>query len=315
VNELAGEKIDVVQWDSDVANFIANSLSPAKVMNVRLEDNPEVGKTATVIVPDRQLSLAIGKEGQNARLAAKLTGWRIDIKSATETAEETMGRYTAPAIPVESMDLLTLAETILRDHEQVGFSEAERALIEVVIDGEGGMGVPRPAAVPAGRPELESVPEEKVETTVTGEMAQLAAAERAPAEPSDLLGRGPVVVEPPAPDLVEEHLRDTGVLPEAGVEEGSLARPLIREEEEITPTFEGEAVEDSFGWVATEPAEEFKYDWPVDELTGESDWEGEEIEDEGPVKPEKKKRKKSRSKFGYEDSIDAWRERGGRLRR
>jgi transcription antitermination factor NusA-like protein len=89
VNELNGEKIDVVQWDSEMATFIANSLSPAKVMNVLLHDGPDTGKTATVIVPDRQLSLAIGKEGQNARLAAKLTGWRIDIKSATEAAEET----------------------------------------------------------------------------------------------------------------------------------------------------------------------------------------------------------------------------------
>ena len=77
-------------------NCPANALSPAKVMNVLLDDDPETGKTATVIVPDRQLSLAIGKEGQNARLAAKLTGWRIDIKSATETAEETLGRFEEP---------------------------------------------------------------------------------------------------------------------------------------------------------------------------------------------------------------------------
>ncbi len=86
VNELNGEKIDVVQWSPDVATFIANGLSPAKVLNVMLEDG-EDGRTATVVVPDKQLSLAIGKEGQNARLAAKLTGWRIDIKSATEAAE------------------------------------------------------------------------------------------------------------------------------------------------------------------------------------------------------------------------------------
>jgi N utilization substance protein A len=88
VNELNGEKIDVVQWNPDLSFFIANSLSPAKVMNVMLHD--EQGKTAVVVVPDRQLSLAIGKEGQNARLAAKLTGWRIDIKSASEATEETI---------------------------------------------------------------------------------------------------------------------------------------------------------------------------------------------------------------------------------
>ncbi|MCL4466161.1 MAG: transcription termination factor NusA [Chloroflexi bacterium] len=77
VNELGGEKIDVVQWHPEAANYIANALSPAQVVGVQTS---EADKTATVMVPERQLSLAIGKEGQNARLAAKLTGWRIDIK-------------------------------------------------------------------------------------------------------------------------------------------------------------------------------------------------------------------------------------------
>lgn len=79
VNELNGEKIDVVQWHPDTSVFVANALSPAQVIAVELDEDE---KTASVIVPDRQLSLAIGKEGQNARLAAKLTGWRIDIKAA-----------------------------------------------------------------------------------------------------------------------------------------------------------------------------------------------------------------------------------------
>lgn len=77
VNELYGEKIDVIEWSADTANFIANALSPAKPTNVTLN---EAEKVATVIVPSDQMSLAIGKEGQNARLAFKLTGWRIDIK-------------------------------------------------------------------------------------------------------------------------------------------------------------------------------------------------------------------------------------------
>jgi transcription termination/antitermination protein NusA len=80
VNELNGEKLDVVQWDADPLVFIANALGPAKVSSVTLDEKENV---AYVIVPDRQLSLAIGKEGQNARLAAKLTGWRIDIKAAS----------------------------------------------------------------------------------------------------------------------------------------------------------------------------------------------------------------------------------------
>jgi len=84
VNELNGERIDVILWDPDPSRFVGNALSPAQVIQVRIseEDN-----TASVIVPDRQLSLAIGKEGQNARLAAKLTGWRIDIKPESAMQE------------------------------------------------------------------------------------------------------------------------------------------------------------------------------------------------------------------------------------
>lgn len=79
VDEVRGEKIDVIQWHENPATYIARALSPAQVSNVSL--NPEEN-TATVIVPERQLSLAIGKDGQNARLAANLTGWRVDIRSA-----------------------------------------------------------------------------------------------------------------------------------------------------------------------------------------------------------------------------------------
>jgi len=84
VNELKGEKIDIVKWNVDPAKFIANSLSPAKVLSVDILGDEKV---ARVVVPDYQLSLAIGKEGQNARLAAKLTGWKIDIKSESQVEE------------------------------------------------------------------------------------------------------------------------------------------------------------------------------------------------------------------------------------
>jgi N utilization substance protein A len=85
VSETSGEKIDVVMWSPEPATFIANALSPAHILSVELNKADQV---ATVIVPDKQLSLAIGKEGQNARLAAKLTGWRIDIKSASAAEAE-----------------------------------------------------------------------------------------------------------------------------------------------------------------------------------------------------------------------------------
>jgi N utilization substance protein A len=87
-NELRGEKVDIVPYADDPAEFVARALQPARVKEVRLDE--ETG-TATVVVHDFQLSLAIGKEGQNARLAARLTGWRIDIKSETQLAEEESG--------------------------------------------------------------------------------------------------------------------------------------------------------------------------------------------------------------------------------
>lgn len=84
VEELRSEKIDIIKWSPDTIEFIANALSPARVVMVQLLENERIAK---VIVPDNQLSLAIGKEGQNARLAAKLTGWKIDIKSQTQSMD------------------------------------------------------------------------------------------------------------------------------------------------------------------------------------------------------------------------------------
>ncbi|MBU5466740.1 transcription termination factor NusA [Virgibacillus sp. MSJ-26] len=85
VDELKGEKIDIVEWSEDPVVYVSNALSPSKVVDVLVD---EEDKATTVIVPDYQLSLAIGKRGQNARLAAKLTGWKIDIKSETDAREE-----------------------------------------------------------------------------------------------------------------------------------------------------------------------------------------------------------------------------------
>ena len=87
VDELGSEKIDIVKWNEDSAKFIANALSPAKVVSVAVNEDEKVSR---VVVPDYQLSLAIGREGQNARLAAKLTGWKIDIKSESQAADEVL---------------------------------------------------------------------------------------------------------------------------------------------------------------------------------------------------------------------------------
>ena len=100
VNELNGERIDIVEWHPDPATFIANALSPAPVDSVAVNSEEKV---ATVVVPDRQLSLAIGREGQNARLAARLTGWRIDIKSASVAEAEEAALAEQPPPPEEAV--------------------------------------------------------------------------------------------------------------------------------------------------------------------------------------------------------------------
>ena len=107
VNELRGEKIDVVEWSEDPGRFVGKALAPASVKDVKIDNDTQ---TALVTVPDYQLSLAIGKEGQNARLAARLTGWRIDIKSESQVAEERSGRAGAPA-PTETQPAPAETET------------------------------------------------------------------------------------------------------------------------------------------------------------------------------------------------------------
>ncbi|HEX2051493.1 MAG TPA: transcription termination factor NusA, partial [Actinomycetota bacterium] len=101
MNELRGEKIDIVKWTDAVEDFVANALSPAKVKEVHVQDD---GQTALVVVPDYQLSLAIGKEGQNARLAARLTGLRVDIKSESQVRREAEEAAAARAEPAPADD-------------------------------------------------------------------------------------------------------------------------------------------------------------------------------------------------------------------
>ncbi|MEW5720419.1 MAG: transcription termination factor NusA, partial [Chloroflexota bacterium] len=176
VNELNGEKIDVVEWSADTGKFIANSLSPAKALSVQLTEDANGDKVANVMVDDKQLSLAIGKEGQNARLAAKLTGWRIDIKSETQVTELAAARAQAeaerlaalPPEPVVSEEAAKAAiaelEAIAADAptaapaEEPVASAAETVTPEVVG--------PVVAEVPAEEPVpvVEAAPEQPVET-------------------------------------------------------------------------------------------------------------------------------------------------------
>ncbi|MBF4499980.1 transcription termination/antitermination protein NusA [Savagea sp. SN6] len=106
-NELSGEKIDIVEWSEDPVVFVANALSPSKVLNVQVDEEE---RSTTVVVPDYQLSLAIGKRGQNARLAAKLTGWKIDIKSETDARE--LGIYPVDGEMFEESEENGLADLL-----------------------------------------------------------------------------------------------------------------------------------------------------------------------------------------------------------
>jgi transcription termination/antitermination protein NusA len=112
VRELHDEKIDVIEWNPDPAAFIAKAISPARVVGVYLNEKAATNKTATVVVPEDQLSLAIGRDGQNARLAAKLTSWRIDIKSLSEAASDAMSKLKQDS----SLATAVLAEV---DMEQI----------------------------------------------------------------------------------------------------------------------------------------------------------------------------------------------------
>jgi transcription termination/antitermination protein NusA len=115
VRDLNDEKIDVIEWNPDPATFIAKALSPARVSGVFLDEGLDRGKTAMVVVPEDQLSLAIGRAGVNARLAARLTGWRIDIKSLPEAAAEALNRLSTDE---------TFAELAEQESERVAQVEA-----------------------------------------------------------------------------------------------------------------------------------------------------------------------------------------------
>ena len=193
VNELNGEKIDVVEWSPDVAKFIANSLSPAKVLMVNLSEDANGDKVANVVVDDKMLSLAIGKEGQNARLAAKLTGWRIDIKSETQVKEEAARREQEEAERLAAMT-----------PEQI---EAERAAAEAAAQ-IASFAEEEPEITPAEAPvqKLEETIADVVETQPEAEVAEpITAEDNAPTEEpvtEETLAEAPVAEAQPAEEGV-----------------------------------------------------------------------------------------------------------------
>ncbi|HNM77026.1 MAG TPA: transcription termination factor NusA [Tepidiformaceae bacterium] len=153
VNELTGERIDVIKWDPDAANFVSNALSPAQVLEVEIDEDEHL---ASVVVPDRMLSLAIGKEGQNARLAAKLTGWRINItsqaaKDRAEAGEPPEVLAFEPFAPGEEPDI-----DIIQEAEEVAAAAAEQPVVAVAQAPAQAVVEEAPAA-PTAEPEEEEI--------------------------------------------------------------------------------------------------------------------------------------------------------------
>ncbi len=270
VNELNGEKIDVVAWAPDEKDFIANALSPAKVEHVWLD--PET-KTATVVVPDNQLSLAIGKEGQNARLAAKLTNWRIDIKSLSEAAEEAERRA------------IEEAEAAAREAELAAKREAAKALLEEAKRALEEEEAPEPEPEIEAAITLEEVPEEAAPE-------ELIPVEVAKAMPETTQAIAEVEEEPAAEAVAEEALPAT-VEPV----EPEVAAPVTeapREEATGEEAKEAPAAQTT----ETEVSEEQAVPW-VDED------EDEEYDEEERDRQRKRKKGKRQHRYVYDEEVDA----------
>ena len=202
VSELNGEKIDVVMWNPDITTYIANALSPAHIVSVGLNEEEQA---ATVVVPDKQLSLAIGKEGQNARLAAKLTGWRIDIKSASiAEAEKVAEPQKEPeAAAAEEIE----AELIEMEAEAVEEETAEAEVTE---------------------PEEEQVITEEIPEEITATLEELETEGEAAEEE--------IEEEEEEEIVAEEMVMPTQLFTEAAEDDG---RPQLRFAEDIMPTRRG----------------------------------------------------------------------------
>ena len=223
VNELHGEKIDVVQWSKDPGTYISNSLSPSTVMRVELD--PDTG-AAVAVVPDRQLSLAIGKEGQNARLAARLTGWNVDIKSNVEVEAEAVARAAEEA-----------AQRQLGEEQAA--PEAERAAQGAVTSEEPAEAVVEEAAVEpiAAEEPAETVAEavaepiaaEQAEAIVEEAAAEPIAAEQAEPPVDEAVAMAEAELEAPVPDGVLEDAVKVEEAAEGVAEEAPTEGVLIEE--------------------------------------------------------------------------------------
>ena len=244
VNELNGERIDVIQWDENPSRFVGNALSPAQVLTVRMDEEEN---TASVIVPDRQLSLAIGKEGQNARLAAKLTGWRIDIKPESAMSPELAAEVAAEQAAVDAAEPAPAPaapkpeKEAAKPAEQVQRAEAPEPWMEVVEAKEGD------EAAVASKPAAESPPAAAEPATAGGlRFAEDLAPAMTPEPKKAKKGKGKSATDEAAEEKGKKAARKGRRL--AAVVEGE------GEEEEEEEDIDFETSLDQFGW--SEEAEE-----------------------------------------------------------
>ncbi|MCE2462813.1 MAG: transcription termination/antitermination protein NusA [Dehalococcoidia bacterium] len=215
VNELQGEKIDVVRWDKDIKTLISNALSPSEVIHVEMDKD---GETALVVVPERQLSLAIGKEGQNARLAARLTGFRLDIKSMVEWEAIKAHRQADDEAAARAAARAKLEVAVAQPENGLAeLEEAEPVLVEAQAES----------------PYVEEVVEEVLEP-VLADSLNVEVEEEAVLEPQ--------AMETEEEDVVEEVSADSGLSPE---EELALLAIEDEAEEEADEDEEEEGTEDA----------------------------------------------------------------------
>jgi N utilization substance protein A len=246
VSELRGEKIDIIPHNDEPARFVAKALSPARVREVLVDDD---AKQATVVVPDDQLSLAIGKEGQNARLAARLTGWRVDIKSESEFAEEEAeGGYA------EEEDVSGRCHAVLSSGKRCpnaalpGSRYCGLPAHQALEGQEDDQAAPAPAAeeaavepeAPAADEPAEEAPVEEAPAAVEASAEEAPATEEAPVEEESAVPeQAPMAEQPTAEDLSPEELSAEDlaaeeVTPEdltADAGEPEAAAPAAREDE------------------------------------------------------------------------------------
>lgn len=322
VNELNGEKIDVAEWHPDTRLFIANALSPAKVLNVILQDITG-DKTALVVVPDRQLSLAIGKEGQNARLAAKLTGWRIDIKSAVEAAQDALDRASGSEdikhLVSNRPEIFSMVSAILSERKEgTDLTQGELQLLSEAIE------LVEQARIEVERVHVEEEKAARVKALAEDTSVDLLAEAEAILSEVDLDATADEVVTEnvdadegvapiteieaegeTAPTAEAEVLNDTDPDPEVVTEPDAAAEidepEAVTEVESVDLALDADAVEAEDDAVSV-PTEEEAEPEPVEPLPLEIDYETAVFEEgelptlesvlDEPVEPKKPKRKR-----------------------